>query len=93
LAHGVLGLKEDIARERLGECDERINLIRRDLGLPERRYHSPAISLPPARLVEEAELIFALAGRKGGHEKTKVFYLRWDAMSVATRESRTAKTK
>jgi len=93
LAHGVLGLKDDIARRRLGECDERINLVRRDLGLPERRYYLPAISLTLPPLVEEAELIFALVSRKDGREKTKVFYLRWDAKSVAARESQTAKTK
>ena len=85
LAHGVLGLKDDMARRRLGECDERINLIRRDLGLPERRYYLPAISLILPPLVEEAELIFAFVSRKGGREKTKVFYLRWDAKSVASR--------
>jgi hypothetical protein len=50
LAHGVLGLKDDIARRRLGECDERINLMRRDLGLPERLYYSPAINLSLAPL-------------------------------------------
>jgi hypothetical protein len=93
LAHGVLGLKDDIARRRLGECDERINLIRRDLGLPERRYYSPAINSILAPFVEEAELIFDLVSRKGGCEKTKVFYLRWDAKSVAAREGQTAKTK
>jgi hypothetical protein len=49
------------------------------------------LSLAP--LVEEAELIFALVSRKDGREKTKVFYLRWDAKSVAARESQTAKTK
>jgi len=93
LAHGVLGLKDEIARKRLGECDERINLIRRDLGLPERRYYLPAISLIRPPLVEEAELIFALVSRKDGREKTKVFYLRWDAKSVGARKSQTAKTK
>jgi len=93
LAHGVLGLKDDIATKRLGECDEHINLIRRDLGLPERRYYLPEISLPLPPLVEEAELIFALVSWKDGREKTKVFYLRWDAKSVAARESQTAKTK
>jgi len=85
LAHGVLGLKDDIARRRLGECDERINLIRRDLGLPERRYYLPAISFTMAPSAEDAELIFALVSRKDGREKTKMFYLRWDAKSVASR--------
>jgi hypothetical protein len=93
LAHGVLGLKDDIARKRLGECDERINLIRRDLGLPERRYYLPTISLILPPLVEDAELIFALVSRKDGREKTKVFYLRWDSKSVGDREIQTAKTK
>jgi hypothetical protein len=93
LAHGVLGLKDDIARRRLGECDERINLIRRDLGLPERRYYSPAIRAMPDHLLGDAELIFALVSRKDGREKTKVFYLRWDTKSVGARESQTAKTK
>jgi hypothetical protein len=93
LAHGVLGLKDDIARRRLGECDERINIVRRDLGLPERRYYSPAIRAIPDSLVGDAELIFALVSRKDGREKTRVFYLRWDTKSVGARERQTAKTK
>jgi hypothetical protein len=93
LAHGVLGLKDDIARGRLGECDGRINLIRRDLGLPERRYYSPAISMNLDPLVGDAELIFTLVNRKVGREKTKVFYLRWDTKRVGARESQMAKTK
>jgi hypothetical protein len=93
LSHGVLGLKDDIARRRLGECDGRINLIRRHLGLPERRYYSPAIRSTPDPLVGDAELIFALVSRKDGREKTKVFYLMWDTKSVGAREGQTAKTK
>src|SRR5262245_3226095 len=43
LAHGALGLKDEIARRRLGDCDEHINLMRRELRLPERRHYSPII--------------------------------------------------
>jgi hypothetical protein len=85
LAHGALRLKDSVARNRLGDCDEHINLIRRELGLPERLNYSPIIHPKPMALATtgDAELIFVRVNR----DKTMTFYLRWDAMKVASSES------
>src|SRR5262245_35341952 len=81
LAHGSLRLKDSVARTRLGDCDEHINLMRRQLGLPERRDYSPIIQSIPtlSATIQEAELIFVLVSQK----KTRRFYLRWDVQKVA----------
>ena len=91
LAHGALRLKDSVARRRLGDCDEHINLIRRELGLPERLHFFPSIhsTRTTSATIQYAELGFV---RVNG-DKTTRFYLRWDAKKVAARESLSTGTR
>ncbi len=86
LAHAALGLHDALINgQGPGECEEFINLIRRDLGIPERQNYAAktfgrvAISFQkPSRL---AELIFAYAPGRG-RTKPQLLNLNWEAERV-----------
>src|SRR5262249_23205479 len=86
LCHGALNLHDaDGDTIRPGECEEYINRIRRELGLPERAHYSPRLipMLEGRKSTVRAELLFV--GKDNGSERarTKRFYLTWDAEKVA----------
>lgn len=62
LAHGVLKLQDPRSEEvdQIGECDARINQIRRELQLPERLYYHPGIAITKfqSQRVIHARLLF-----------------------------------
>ena len=88
LGHAALGLRDasgDAAG--LGECEEFINRIRRELGLPERQTYMAQVSAVPASTTaqlstRQAKLIFARAIEKQGQLKLEKFDLKWDAPRV-----------
>jgi hypothetical protein len=85
LGHGALQLRDSTDLTRLGECEEYINRIRRDLGLPERlRYFTQdqRAVRPLAQTFLQAEQVFVRAVEKQGRIKTEWFYLRWDIEKV-----------
>jgi hypothetical protein len=88
LGHAALGLRDAAGDPQgLGECEELINRIRRELNLPERQtyvaqiYSSPAF--PPTQGSNKlAELVFARAVEKKGRMQIEKFNLRWEASKV-----------
>jgi hypothetical protein len=86
LGHGVLRLHDAVGdTTRLGECDEHVNRMRRELEMPERQHYSPRlkmISLAGSTYVL-AELLFVRTSNEAGRAKAENFYLRWDAKKVA----------
>ncbi len=86
LGHGALYLRDPIDPTQLGECEQYINRIRRELGLPERRSYfarNRIITVSSAgRTITQAELVFARVVEKQGRIKTKETYLRWDIQNV-----------
>jgi hypothetical protein len=62
LAHGVLKLQDPPGdTDAIGECDEHINQMRRELRLPERLYYHPGISvtrIAGAKGIVHARLVF-----------------------------------
>jgi len=87
LVHGVRGLHDAVGETaKLGECDELINRMRRELNLPERLGYSArtrAVLSGPAGEMRRAELVFARERMKSGRVRTKRFHLYWDAKRVA----------
>ena len=86
LAHAALGLRDALVNgQEPGECEEYINLIRRDLGVPERQSYvaktigKPAITIQKPS--QQAELVFAYTT---GANKTrpKLLNLNWEAERV-----------
>jgi hypothetical protein len=81
LGHAVLALEDDKTRVwGLGSCEEYINHIRRELGLPERQQYlarawRTILSAPGSTT---AEVLFI---RQGQH-KARRFYLRWETDQV-----------
>jgi hypothetical protein len=87
LAHGALRLRDaQEGGDELGACEQYINRIRRELGLPERQqYYAQLRSRTFAiagRLIKQAELPFARLTNKKGQTKTEQFYLSWEAQTV-----------
>jgi hypothetical protein len=86
LGHGVLRLRDAANPAQLGECEEYINRIRRELGLPERQRYFTRDQLVTVssggRTAVQAELVFARAVEKQGRVKTEESYLRWETQSV-----------
>ena len=88
LGHAALGLRDasgDAAG--LGECEEFINRIRRELGLPERQTYVAQVntisaSTPSQISTRLAKLTFARASEKQGQLKLEKFDLKWDAPRV-----------
>ncbi len=88
LGHAALGL-QDLPRDgsALGECEELINRIRRELNLPERQtYIAQVFSVPSSGLargtIKQAELIFERTTDKQGRAKLEKLNLRWEALKV-----------
>ncbi len=85
LGHAALGLRDALINgQEPGECEEYVNQIRRDLGVPERQHYVAHTQLrrvfssqPPSH---QAELLFATST----DDKTKLqpLSLRWDASQV-----------
>jgi hypothetical protein len=85
LAHGALQLKDAVSYiTQLGACEEHINLIRRELGLPERLHYAPRFHTIQrfTGTTKLAELIFVRVSREAGREKARKFCLWWNAESV-----------
>lgn len=108
LAHAALGLRDaQSADAGPGECEEYINRIRQELGLPERQNyiaqtHTRTI-LPNSKPLQHAELFFAQTpeqpARSSGRGKSQPLNLIWEAERVGivrpasfTAQSTTAKT-
>jgi hypothetical protein len=87
LAHGVLGLR-DVRSESdpLGECEAYINIIRRELNLPERQHYSARVIERPnvmgRSLIQQAELKFAGTTAQNKGAKREEFLLVWEAIQV-----------
>lgn len=87
LAHGVLGLR-DVRGESdpLGECEAYINIIRRELNLPERQHYFARViertSVMSRSLVQQAELKFAGTPAQNKGRKREEFLLVWEAIQV-----------
>ena len=88
LGHAALGLRDASGDPQgLGECEELINRIRRELNLPERQtyvaqvYASPTFT-PSHGSIKQAELVFARAVEKQGRMQIEKFNLRWEASKV-----------
>ncbi|MBS1790536.1 MAG: hypothetical protein JST85_22640 [Acidobacteria bacterium] len=86
LAHAALGLRDALVNGREpGECEEYINLIRRDLGVPERlSYVAKTFGKPVFAMekpLQQAELVFAYTTNLNG-AKPKMLNLNWEAERV-----------
>lgn len=86
LAHAALGLRDALVNNQdPGECEEYINLIRRDLGVPERKsYVAKTIGryqLASQKPMQLAELVFAY-NTDGNGTKPKLLNLNWEAERV-----------
>lgn len=87
LAHGVLGLR-DVRTESdpLGECEAYINMIRRELNLPERQHYFARVIERPnvmgRSLIQQAELKFAGTTAQNKGAKREEFLLVWEAIQV-----------
>jgi hypothetical protein len=89
LAHGVLHLRDAVGETtELGECDEHVNRMRRELHLPERQGYTPRVQwvvVPTSRRTARGfELIFIRASAESGRTRTERFYLSWEAEKVAS---------
>ncbi len=86
LVHGVYHLRDAVEDpNELGECEDFVNTIRRDLGLPEREKYIARIyrtELTVGSIVRRAELQFARTKEKNGNLKTEIVFLSWDAGKV-----------
>ncbi len=88
LGHAALGLRDAAGDPQgLGECEELINRIRRELNLPERKtYIAQTYSMPNFSAyrgsVKLAELVFSRAVEKQGRTQIEKFNLRWEASKV-----------
>jgi hypothetical protein len=88
LGHAALGLRDTSGNpEGLGECEEFINRIRRELNLPERLTYLAQVqvihaSTPSMAATRQAELVFARATEKPGRPRLARFNLRWEALKV-----------
>jgi len=88
LGHTALGLRDaadDL--QALGECEELINRIRRELNLPERQTyvaqaHAAPVSYGSLRSTQIAELVFARSVEKQGRMRIEKFNLNWEASQV-----------
>ncbi len=90
LCHAVLGLSDFSAKlNPAGNCENYVNRIRRELGVPERQQYAANVSLKKmfsfGPSVETATLHFLKTkpGRRpGSRVKTKTLFLRWEVKLV-----------
>jgi len=85
LGHAALGLRDALINgQEPGECEEFINQIRRDLGVPERQHYVAQTQLrrifPTKTPSHQAELLFATSS--GYKNKSQLLSLSWDAGQV-----------
>jgi hypothetical protein len=85
LVHGVLKKSDLLTKaDQLGECERHMNLVRRELQLPERESYQPRgwMAVSPGNSAEslQAEFRFALIDGHGNNKKT--FYLAFDVARV-----------
>ncbi len=84
LAHGVWHLSDtDGARRQSGACDEQINRMRRELGLPERQGYTPRLRVVSANITR-AELVFVRTRTPAGRASTERFDLCWEVEKVGS---------
>lgn len=86
LVHGVLHLHDALDDSSgVGECEDYINRIRRELGLPERQTYiarSRQVIYFPAVYTRLAELVFARAAGPEERGKVENQYLSWELQRV-----------
>ena len=88
LAHGALRLSDARTRdEGPGDCENYINKIRRDLGLPERQQYfarviERSLGSSSGATTRTAELVFLKSTEVEGREKKEFFILSWEAGMV-----------
>ena len=88
LGHSAFGLRDPAGDPQgLGDCEEMINRIRRELNLPERQTYVAQTRLTQAvgygrAATMVAELVFARAVEKQGRMRVERFYLNWEASAV-----------
>lgn len=86
LVHGVYDLRDAVEDpNELGECENFVNTIRHDLGLPERQYYMARIYstlMPTGTFVRQAKLQFMRTKEKNGNLKTETVLLSWDVGRV-----------
>jgi hypothetical protein len=79
LAHGVLKLRDPPGEtDQIGECDEHINQLRRELQLPERLYYHPGITVVELRgsRIVSARLAFVKRTTVNAKPSAK-YFLTW----------------
>lgn len=86
LAHAALGLRDALVNgQEPGECEEFINLIRRDLGVPERQSYAAKtfgkVMLATQKPSRQAELLFAYSPGQG-KTRPQLLNLNWEAERV-----------
>lgn len=86
LVHGVYDLRDAVEDpNELGECENFVNTIRHDLGLPERQFYIARIYSalqPTGTIIRQAKLQFMRTKEKNGHLKTETVFLSWDVGRV-----------
>lgn len=87
LVHGVLHLHDAVGeRNQLGACDEQINRMRRELGLPERTAYNPRLqevmSTTRTTCLQAALTFVAHTQTEAGRVNKQRFSLRWEAAQV-----------
>lgn len=87
LVHAVLNLHDSTYEgDDLGDCEQYINTVRRELGLPERQAYlatvRDALQAPTGMSTKVAELQFARTLERGGKTRTERYYLNWEANKV-----------
>jgi hypothetical protein len=95
LVHAVLDLHDTgLGGDGLGDCEQYINIIRRELGLPERQAYLATVrdSVQSSTGVSTklAELQFARALDRDGKTRIEHYYLNWEAQRVGRLSIQTA---
>ena len=88
LGHGVLNLRDTSDPTQPGACEQRINRIRRELGLPERQSYTARgrlVVMPGEQVATiRSELIFVRVERGRDRAGGGQSYLTWEAEKVAS---------
>jgi hypothetical protein len=87
LVHAVLNLHDVILEgDGLGDCEQYINTVRREMGLPERQAYlatvRDALQSPTGMSTKMAELQFTRTLDRDGKTKIERYYLNWEAHKV-----------
>ena len=86
LAHGVYRLRDDVENKNdLGECENFVNTIRRDLNLPQRERYIAWVRqsvTAQGQIALQAELQFSRSKVKNRNLKTETLVLSWDTRKV-----------